>query len=164
MPHKQKKLPGVSTLSADEAAAESAELRRQIRHHDILYHQQDAPEISDAEYDTLKRRLEAIEAVFPERLRPALSFDSPTQSVGAAPREDFAKVIHAVPMLSLNTRFSSEDVMDFTTRARKFLLLPNTTKLEILAEPKIDGLSCNLRYEEGTLVQAATRGKDGVGE
>ncbi len=154
------KLPPVAALSALEAAAEVAELHRQIRRHDILYHQKDAPEISDAAYDALRRRLEEIEQAF-----PALAAkDSPTQNVGARPAREFAKVRHTVPMLSLANSFSDEDVTDFVARVRKFLLLPETAKLELLAEPKIDGLSCSLRYEKGILVKAATRGDGEEGE
>jgi DNA ligase (NAD+) len=160
MPRKQKKPLPVNTLNVLEAAAEVAELRRQIKHHDILYHQKDAPEISDASYDSLRRRLGEIERTFPSLGAP----DSPTHKVGAKPSREFAKVKHAVPMLSLANSFSDEDVTDFVDRVRKFLSLPETAKLEILAEPKIDGLSCSLRYENGVLVQAATRGNGEEGE
>ncbi|MCE9506887.1 MAG: NAD-dependent DNA ligase LigA [Alphaproteobacteria bacterium] len=150
----------ISSLTPIEAAAEAADLRRQILHHDKLYYQKDAPEISDAAYDALRKRLEAIEQVF-----PALATqDSPTQKIGARPAREFAKVRHAVPMLSLANSFSDEDVIDFFDRVRKFLHLPDDEKLEILAEPKIDGLSCSLRYEKGLLVQAATRGDGEEGE
>lgn len=141
-------------------AIEAEALRTQIARHDLLYHQQDAPEISDAEYDLLKRRLEKI-----ERDNPSLfDKDSPTQKVGAKPLKEFAKVRHAVPMLSLSNAFSDEDVVDFIDRVRKFLNLPAETAVEVLAEPKIDGLSCALRYENGKLVQAATRGDGEEGE
>ena len=139
---------------------EAALLREQIARHDILYHQQDAPEISDAEYDKLKRRLEEIEKILP----PADGLFSPTQSVGAKPAAAFAKVRHRVPMLSLGNAFSAEDVADFYDRVRKFLTLAADAPLDILAEPKIDGLSCNLRYENGRFVQAATRGDGEEGE
>lgn len=159
-PKKQKQI-SVSHLNPMEAALEADALRRQIRHHDRLYHQKDAPEISDAEYDGLKRRLEEIEKVFPALLTP----DSPTQKgVGAKPLKEFSKVRHAVPMLSLANSFSAEDVTDFCDRVRKFLNLSGAATLEILAEPKIDGLSCSLRYEKGVLVQAATRGDGEEGE
>lgn len=141
-------------------AAEVEALRAQLARHDILYHQQDAPEISDAEYDLLKRRLDKI-----ERDNPGLfDKDSPTQKVGATPLKDFAKVRHAVPMLSLSNAFSDEDVADFIERLRKFLNLPADAEIGILAEPKIDGLSCSLRYESGKLVQASTRGDGEEGE
>jgi DNA ligase (NAD+) len=157
-PRKDKKPPAISDLGALEAAAEVAELRRSIRHHDRLYHQEDAPEISDAAYDALRLRLEEIERSFPALVTP----DSPTQKVGPKPRADFAKVRHAVPMLSLANAFSDEDVEDFAARVKKFLNLAQD--MEFLAEPKIDGLSCSLRYEKGQLVQAATRGDGEEGE
>ncbi len=159
-PKKKNKLPPVAELNVLEAAAEAAQLRKEIKHHDILYHQKDAPEISDASYDALRKRLESIENAFPE----LATKDSPTQKVGEKPAREFAKVRHTVPMLSLSNAFSEEDVEDFVDRVRKFLRLPDDEKLEILAEPKIDGLSCSLRYENGVLVQAATRGDGEEGE
>lgn len=139
---------------------EAAKLRLQIERHDRLYHQEDAPEISDAAYDKLRRRLEEIERGFPE----LSASGSPTGKVGAPPARGFKKVRHAVPMLSLSNAFHDEDVADFTDRVRRFLNLPANSPLSILAEPKIDGLSCSLRYEAGKLVQAATRGDGEVGE
>ncbi len=159
-PKKKNQLPPVAELNILEAEAEAAHLRREIKRHDILYHQKDAPEISDAAYDSLRKRLESIESAF-----PALAAkDSPTHKVGAKPAREFAKVRHAVPMLSLSNAFSEEDVTDFVDRVRKFLRLSDDEKLEILAEPKIDGLSCALRYENGILRQAATRGDGEEGE
>lgn len=137
--------------------AEITKLRLQLEHHNKLYHQLDTPEISDAEYDALKRRLEELEGPQPDLL-------SPLHKVGAKPLAQFRKVRHAVPMLSLTNAFSDEDVVDFVDRVRKFINLPDSTRLEILAEPKIDGLSCSLRYENGQLVQAATRGDGEEGE
>jgi len=139
---------------------EAALLREQIARHDILYHQQDAPEISDAEYDKLKRRLEEIEKILPQ----GADLFSPTLTVGAEKSSAFAKVRHRVPMLSLGNAFSAEDVADFYDRVRKFLTLAADAPLDILAEPKIDGLSCSLRYENGIFVQAATRGDGEEGE
>ena len=150
----------VDALSPGDAAADHAALAAEIRHHNALYHQEDAPEISDAEYDALFRRLVEIEQAFPE-LRTA---DSPTQTVGAAPLATFAKVTHAVPMLSLANAFDDEDVADFLRRIRRFLGLAEDETVAVLAEPKIDGLSATLRYEGRKLVLAATRGDGTVGE
>ncbi|HRO13640.1 MAG TPA: NAD-dependent DNA ligase LigA, partial [Paracoccus sp. (in: a-proteobacteria)] len=124
------------------------------------YHTLDAPTISDAEYDALKQRLAALEAAFPE-LAPA---DSPTAQVGATPAEGFGKVRHAQRMMSLENAFSVQDVADFVARTRSFLNLPPAVALAFTAEPKIDGLSLSLRYENGVLVQAATRGDGTTGE
>ncbi|MFN7113768.1 MAG: NAD-dependent DNA ligase LigA [Alphaproteobacteria bacterium] len=146
--------------SVKSLAMEATLLREQIARHDVLYHQQDAPEISDADYDALRRRLEEIEKILP----PENSLFSPSQTVGAKPAAAFAKIRHSVPMLSLGNAFNAEDVADFVERLRKFLNLPADAKMEILAEPKIDGLSCSLRYENGQLVQAATRGDGEEGE
>lgn len=146
--------------SVKSLTIEAALLREQIARHDILYHQKDAPEISDADYDRLKRRLEDIEKILP----PAPGLFSPTQTVGAKPSGAFDKVRHSLPMLSLGNAFNAEDITDFTDRVRKFLNLAHDAPLDILAEPKIDGLSCSLRYESGRLVQAATRGDGEEGE
>ncbi|MDE1152947.1 MAG: NAD-dependent DNA ligase LigA [Micavibrio sp.] len=160
-PPRKSATPGtVAALDPFKAEAEAKRLRAEISRHDIAYHQNDAPDIADADYDALKRRLEAIEEKFPH----LATADSPTKKVGAAPLKEFAKVRHAVPMLSLANSFDDEDVTDFVARVRKFLLLPDSAPLEILAEPKIDGLSCSLRYEDGRLVQAATRGDGEEGE
>ncbi|CAO3446767.1 NAD-dependent DNA ligase LigA [Azospirillum largimobile] len=150
----------VEALTPDQAAAELAALAAEIAHHDRLYHQQDQPEISDAEYDALVRRNLAIEARFPE-LRRA---DSPSLRVGAAPAAGFGKVRHAIPMLSLGNAFAPEDVAEFDARVRRFLGLSDEAPLTFVAEPKIDGLSCSLRYERGELVLAATRGDGAEGE
>lgn len=148
------------SLSPLEARLEIDTLVRALRHHDKLYHQKDAPEISDADYDALKRRLIALERAFPDMAKP----DSPTQTVGAKPLAAFKKVRHAVPMLSLGNLFSEEDVTDFIERINRFLNRGLSEPIDILAEPKIDGLSCSLRYEDGKLVQAATRGDGEEGE
>ncbi|MEZ0261135.1 MAG: NAD-dependent DNA ligase LigA [Alphaproteobacteria bacterium] len=160
MPPKKQKLPAADQLNPMEAALEADTLRRQIKRHDKAYHQQDNPEISDAEYDALKNRLRDIEKAFPN----LITKDSPTQTVGYAPLREFKKVRHSVPMLSLANSFSDEDVVDFVDRVRKFLKIADSEKLEVLAEPKIDGLSCSLRYEKGKLIYAATRGDGEEGE
>nr|WP_131837064.1 NAD-dependent DNA ligase LigA [Ancylobacter aquaticus] len=150
----------VATLTADEAAGEHAKLGEDIAGHDRRYYQDDAPSVSDADYDALRRRYEAIEAQFPE-LR---GMDSLSEKVGAAPSAKFAKVRHAVPMLSLGNAFADEEVEEFVARVRRFLGLPADADLALTAEPKIDGLSCSLRYENGELKQAATRGDGFEGE
>ncbi|HYH17377.1 MAG TPA: NAD-dependent DNA ligase LigA [Azospirillum sp.] len=150
----------VEELTIEQAQAELAALAQEIAHHDALYHQKDQPEISDAEYDALVRRNNAIEARYPE-LRRA---DSPSLRVGAAPAAGFRKVRHAVPMLSLGNAFAAEDAHDFVNRIRKELRLPADAPVVFVAEPKIDGLSCSLRYEDGRLVLAATRGDGTEGE
>ena len=153
----------VETLSPDQAQEALSDLTQAIGHYGRKYHAEDAPEISDAEYDALFQRLQAIEARFPELVRA----DSPSLNVGAAPAEGFAKIRHAVPLLSLGNAFTEEDVGDFLDGIRNFLLeLRNdpAIEIELLAELKIDGLSCSLRYEKGKLVQAATRGDGQEGE
>ncbi|WP_026595607.1 NAD-dependent DNA ligase LigA [Methyloferula stellata] len=142
------------------ARAEHARLQAEIAAHDQSYYAEDAPTVSDAEYDALRRRYEALEAQFPDLVTP----DSLTQKVGVAPSEKFAKVRHKVPMLSLGNVFSDAEVEDFVARVRRFLGLPAEAPLAITAEPKIDGLSCSLRFEDGALVQAATRGDGFEGE
>ena len=143
-----------------EASAELAELAGEIARHDRAYFEQDAPIIPDAEYDVLRQRNEAIEARFPELIRE----DSPSRRVGAGVVEKFGKVRHAVPMLSLANGFSDEDASDFVGRIRRFLNLDDAQPVDITAEPKIDGLSISLRYENRKLVQAATRGDGFEGE
>ncbi len=150
----------VEQLDEDQARAERARLADILNRANLAYHTKDAPEISDAEYDALKRRNAAIEGRFPHLKRA----DSPSDIVGAAPAEGFSKVKHAVRMLSLGNAFTDEDVYDFDTRIRKFLGLDADADLAYTAEPKIDGLSLSLRYEQGRLVQAATRGDGEVGE
>jgi DNA ligase (NAD+) len=149
-----------ATLGAEDAAEAVADLVAALHYHGERYHAEDAPEISDAEYDALYRRLQAIEARFPELIRE----DSPTVRVGAAPAAGFGKVRHAIPMLSLGNAFAREDVEGFMESARNFLRAGADEVIEVLAELKIDGLSCSLRYEHGLLVQAATRGDGQEGE
>ncbi len=150
----------VENLTEEQAQDELARLARFLHRANELYHTQDAPEISDAEYDALKQRNAQIEARFPDLKRN----DSPSESVGARPSEGFTKVTHAVRMMSLGNAFDEEDVLDFDQSIRKYLGLPDDSVLAYTAEPKIDGLSLSLRYENGNLVQAATRGDGEVGE
>jgi len=154
------KLTPVEKLNQDEAAAELARLAAEIAEHDARYHREDAPTISDADYDALKQRNFAIEARFPDLKRA----DSPSETVGAAVSEKFEKIRHRIPMLSLDNAFSDDDVRDFAARVRRFLKLGEDTPFKLTAEPKIDGLSLSLRYEEGALVYAATRGDGTTGE
>ncbi|MFD9898548.1 NAD-dependent DNA ligase LigA [Mesorhizobium sp. NPDC059025] len=150
----------IEALSAEEASAELARLAAEISEHDRRYHGEDAPIITDAEYDALRRRNAAIEEAFPDLVRS----DSPTGSVGAAPAEGFAKVRHAVPMLSLAKAYTDQDVVDFLERAKRFFERDKDFDIAFTAEPKIDGLSASLRYENGVFVQGATRGDGAVGE
>ena len=150
----------VDKLTAKEAESELAKLATEIAGHDARYHGEDAPSVSDAEYDALRRRNSEIEKRFPRLIRP----DSPSHRVGAAPSERFAKVLHARPMLSLDNAFSDEEVREFALRVRRFLGLDEKDKVSIAAEPKIDGLSASLRYENGVFILGATRGDGGEGE
>ncbi|MGB0720385.1 MAG: NAD-dependent DNA ligase LigA, partial [Bdellovibrionales bacterium] len=144
----------------EDAKARHAALVKQIRAADAAYYQNDAPDLTDADYDSLRTELLAIEEKHPQ----LVTKDSPSQTVGAKAAQGFKKVTHAVPMLSLSNVFSEEDVSDFLTRTRKFLGLSDAENLAIVAEPKIDGLSCSLRYENRRLIQAATRGDGAEGE
>lgn len=151
---------GIVTTEAD-AANELMRLAKAIAHHNRLYHAEDAPEVSDAEYDALVRRNAELEAAFPHLVRD----DSPSKLVGhAVEASPLSKVTHEVRMMSLDNAFSDEDVADFAARVRRFLALPEGAEVAMTAEDKIDGLSCSLRYEHGRLVRAATRGDGQVGE
>jgi DNA ligase (NAD+) len=159
---KSKKIasPDVAQLTKAQAKVELKRLALEIESHDKHYYQEDAPKISDADYDGLRKRFNAIEARFPE----FVTSDSPSQKIGAQPSGRFAKVRHAVPMLSLDNAFAEEDVVDFVARIRRFLKLGDDDKIAFSAEPKIDGLSMSLRYRGGELVTAATRGDGAEGE
>ncbi|WP_316860105.1 NAD-dependent DNA ligase LigA [uncultured Cohaesibacter sp.] len=150
----------VDQLDAEEARQELAFLAEEIAEADRLYHSEDAPALTDAAYDGLRRRNAALELRYPDLRRE----DSPTFRVGATPSEKFAKITHVVPMLSLDNAFSDEDVVEFDARVRRFLGMGRGEGLTITAEPKIDGLSASLRYEQGELVYGVTRGDGTVGE
>jgi DNA ligase (NAD+) len=156
----KKALIDVAKLTKARAKVELTRLALELEGHDKRYYQDDAPSVSDAEYDALRQRYNAIEKRFPE----FVTSDSPSQKVGAAPAGRFKKVRHAVPMLSLDNAFAEQDVLDFAARVRRFLKLGDDDKIGFSAEPKIDGLSMSLRYEGGELVTAATRGDGAVGE
>jgi DNA ligase (NAD+) len=147
-------------LSEAEAANRLMRLAKEIARHDRLYHDRDEPEIADSEYDALVRENRELEERFPHLVRP----DSPSKRLGAAPTSPLTKVAHARPMLSLENAFSDDEVREFVGRVRRFLSLSTDEPVAITAEPKIDGLSCSLRYENGYLVLAATRGDGAVGE
>ena len=150
----------VDELTEDQAREELARLAHEIAEHDRRYYAEDAPTITDAEYDALRRRNLAIEQAFPHLVRE----DSPSKRVGAPPLEKFEKARHRLPMLSLDNAFSDEDVIDFVARIRRYLRMEPDAPIAMTAEPKIDGLSLSLRYESGRLVSAATRGDGQVGE
>ena len=159
-PRREQLAAPVEELTATDAAAELERLAREIAHHDRLYHERDAPEISDAEYDALRRRNAAIEARFPELIRS----DSPSNRVAVAPETGFAKLRHRVPMLSLDNAMDATEFGDFVARARRFLGRAQDEPLALVAEPKIDGLSINLTYENGRFLRGATRGDGTEGE
>src|ERR1700712_2088181 len=150
--------PDIATLTKTKAKVELMRLSLEMEAHNKRYYQDAAPTVSDADYDALRRRVEAIEQKFPDLVTGA----SPTQTVGAAPSRAFAKVQHAVPMLSLGNAFTDEDVTEFVTRIQRFLKLDEIPA--IVAEPQIHGLSLSLHYENGELVRAATRGDGATGE
>ena len=150
----------VADLTAAQAARELSRLAAEIAHHDRLYHHDDTPEISDGDYDALRRRNDAIEARFPDLIRP----DSPTHRVGVEPSEAFDKVTHGRPMLSLGNAFEGDEIREFVQRVRRFLGLADDENVELVAEPKIDGLSASLRYEAGQFTLGATRGDGRIGE
>jgi DNA ligase (NAD+) len=156
---KPKTLPDVAKLTKAQAKVEHTRLALELEGHDRRYYQEDAPSVTDAEYDALRQRYNAIEKRFPE----FVTADSPSQKVGAAPSGRFKKVRHAVPMLSLDNAFAEADVLDFVGRISRFLKFSDD-RIDFSAEPKIDGLSMSLRYEGGELVTAATRGDGAVGE
>src|ERR1700754_5086974 len=156
---KSKAPTDIAKLTRAHAKVEWVRLALELEAHDKRYYQDDAPSVTDAEYDALRQRFNAIEKRFPE----FVSSDSPSQKVGATPSSRFKKVRHAVPMLSLDNAFAEADVLDFAGRIERFLKLPDD-RIDFSAEPKIDGLSMSLRYEGGELVTAATRGDGAEGE
>ena len=153
-------MTGIAALTREQAAAELERLAAEIARHDRLYHHDDRPEISDGDYDALGRRNHAIETRFPDLMRA----DSPSHRVGAAPSEAFDKVTHGRPMLSLGNAFEEDEIREFVVRVRRFLGLGDDLTVDLVAEPKIDGLSASLRYESGQFIQGATRGDGRVGE
>jgi DNA ligase (NAD+) len=147
-------------MTEEEAASELARLAAEIARHDRAYHQNDAPLITDAEYDALRQRNAEIEAEFPHLVRD----DGPSRRVGAPPAGAFGKIRHRVPMLSLDNAFGAEDFAEFCARVRRFLGLAADAPLGMVGEPKIDGLSISLTYEHGVFVRGATRGDGAEGE
>src|SRR5437879_5765925 len=160
MAKKPKTLTDVANLTKAQAKVEHMRLALELEGHDKRYYQEDAPSVTDADYDALRQRFNAIEARFPE----FVTSDSPSRKIGAQPSGRFAKIRHAVPMLSLDNAFAEQDVLDFIGRIRRFLKLGDDDKIAFSAEPKIDGLSMSLRYQGGELITAATRGDGAVGE
>src|SRR5207342_3356627 len=152
-------LRDVADLTQAQARVEHMRLALELEAHDQRYYQDDAPSVTDAEYDALRQRFNAIEARFPD----LVTSESPSQKVGATPSGRFKKVRHAVPMLSLDNAFAEADVVDFVGRIQRFLKLPDD-QIDFSDEPKIDGLSMSLRYEGGELITAATRGDGAEGE
>ncbi|PIR39626.1 MAG: DNA ligase (NAD(+)) LigA [Alphaproteobacteria bacterium CG11_big_fil_rev_8_21_14_0_20_39_49] len=150
----------LESITEEEAVVELERLAKEIAKHDELYHKEDNPEISDAEYDALRKRNEGIEKKFPNLIRK----DSPSNKVGYAPNVKFGKIKHTIPMLSLANAFSEQDINDFIDRVRRFLGLNENDEVDIFAEPKIDGLSFSARYEKGVFVRGATRGDGTTGE
>src|SRR3989440_2390741 len=157
---KTKALTDVADLTKAQAKVELKRLTLELERHDNAYYQDDAPKISDSEYDALRKRFNAIEARFPG----FVTSDSPSQKIGGAPSGKLKKIRHSVPMLSLDNAFAEQDVLDFVARIRRFLNAGNDDGIDFSAEPKIDGLSMSLRYEKGELVTAATRGDGAEGE
>ncbi len=158
--HPRRRVAKTRGVTHADAANRLMRLAKEIARHNRLYHDDDAPELSDADYDALVRENAALEGQFPDLVRP----DSPSAAVGAAPTSALAKISHARAMLSLDNAFADDEVADFVARVRRFLNLAEDASIALTAEPKIDGLSCSLRYENGVLVQAATRGDGAVGE
>ena len=150
----------VEALTSAQAAEELKALASEMAGHDVAYYQNDDPDISDANYDALRQRNQAIEERFPDLKRA----DSPSDKVGVTPESGFGKIQHSVPMLSLGNAFNVQDLEDFDTRIRRFLSLDEAETISYTSEPKIDGLSASLRYEKGVFVKGATRGDGQVGE
>jgi len=150
----------IGKMTASDAKSEHDRLAAEIREHDTRYYQEDEPSISDADYDVLRQRLLSLETVFPELVTEG----SPSQTVGVAPMRGFGKVHHRIPMLSLDNAFNNDELREFEGRVRRFLGLSTEEEVAVFAEPKIDGLSASLRYENGVFVQGATRGDGQVGE